>query len=225
MKRVHPMSVVRLQDRIDRAVRIFQRGCGLASPDATGQLAQIYRLLLDAAEPMGRGEIVKRLGLTFKGAQYQVHGRLRHLVAAGWIYEAGRRRSPYYKNSDRTHPVFAALPTPTNWSVLGAKARLDKYLDRLDQRAYQVPSCMASHVVRPLDQRAREMLERRMKGEFLQDIGDDYGLTRERVRQIVAISFVPQRPRRGRAASEGRARRGRPKKWQVPDDPMGWWLM
>lgn len=44
-----------------------------------------------------------------------------------------------------------------------------------------------------MDQRARDMCERRAKGETLDSIGASYGVTRERVRQIIAKAGGPDK--------------------------------
>ena len=75
-------------------------------------------------------------------------------------------------------------------SVIG-KLLAEKKLEYVDYRCYRVFDRFADEAEKSeaIDERSREFILRRLQGETLETIANDFGLTRERVRQVVQKSI------------------------------------
>lgn len=63
----------------------------------------------------------------------------------------------------------------------------DKELEYVDYRCYRIYGKFEEYleVCPDIDDRSREIIDKRLKGKTLEEIGQEYGLTRERVRQVI----------------------------------------
>ena len=62
-------------------------------------------------------------------------------------------------------------------------------LEYVDSRCYRIYPCFLNYMARcnAIDDRNKKIIERRLQGELLQEIASTYGMTRERVSQIIVV--------------------------------------
>jgi len=185
--------------RLQAGIREFQ--VKVASPwrrELTGELRQIYQTVwIHEPVALTRSEIAKLLHpdwpeidtYTWARMNHWLQGRLPYLVSRGLLYECGRVRDPYFVNAARTSQSYRAV-CPGQVDFLRARqARRTLYalVDHLNERKAASRGWMAQAV--PYNGRAATMLALRLEGWTLARIGQEFGLTRERVRQILGKAY------------------------------------
>jgi len=228
----HFLAQTDYERRINRACQLFARK--VASPwqhKFSGEHEMIYNLMRGhEPEPLTRGQIVKLLNpdwlnidtYTWGNLNRHIHSRLQYLLARGLIYECGRVVDPYFTRAHHPPSSMSYRIVPLGEANVRrtqiARRVLYQTVARLNQKRERATQLMETAVV-DTDRNA-QILDFRQHGWTLREIGLRFGLTRERVRQILAKAYgltptTPPKPRgRPRIYPVGAPRRrpGRPVK-------------
>jgi Sigma-70, region 4 len=188
--------------RLDRAVRGFQRRVSsLFSGEITGELRTIYTTILaQEPKPVTREEIACLIydhentdSYTWSQINRRIHGRLSLLAANGLLYPCGRVMHPYYtgrkKKNQRFSMSYRAVLQPDIPRFQQARERLYATVDYLNLLRDKGPALFDN--AQPRNRRETRMIVLRARGMSLRDIGKEFGITDERVRQIVARALAP----------------------------------
>jgi hypothetical protein len=200
---------VALQNRIDRHVRAIEnagRAFGRYPRSGKGpSLPAMYNILLKAKRPMNYRDLTDALDLPQTvESHFPLSGRLAMLASDGYAVCVGRGPSKYHHM--RGAKLYVAVPLD---QVKRVQRRIHKAIKRmlddpelklLTYRINEVPQCVATRIGPTpylgravVADRNREMIELRLGGMSLNKIGAKYGITRERVRQIVENAVAGRR--------------------------------
>jgi hypothetical protein len=149
----------------------------VAKSEVRGKLRVLCDIIGDSDRPLTYYEIWERGGLTLFRDKWHIAGRLVTLRRRGLLEITG-----YHRRDHRGPPAACYRLVTYQLKRSAAIEWIDHQLDLLDaQRA--VGACLATTAI-PETLRDYDILQRRLNKESLQSIGDSYGITRERVRQI-----------------------------------------
>ena len=178
------ISDTQFEKRLNQLVnRLAKKADDLAAP--SGFMGQLYRAIADSEEPIGYTAVAEIIGLepTAKN-RWHVHTRLGYLKQNGWIEEDGRSE-PGYNNL--THRTYRATPKHEKKYLPSAVKKFNERVDALQARRTRT-ACLAV-TLRPamahISTRERNILRARLDGMTLSQIGEQHGVTRERIRQII----------------------------------------
>jgi len=197
----HVIDDATYEKKLNQAVRWYTKRCEALRLPAehskpttpnTLRMAQIVQVVRAAPRPVDYVYVAEVLDVG-REAHWHISSRLVILTKWGWLREAGRGPVRYYCKQGAL--LYEA--NPPEYARRKALARATEAffarVDRLDARRMR-RSCMASHLVVPdwwdsMADRNALILQRRLSGQTLGQIGDDVGLTKERIRQIVERSI------------------------------------
>lgn len=208
-----------LQRKIDRGVQsvelagrlFFDWGKDTAPPPyrTVVKIREVYKIIAESAEPLDYRTITERLGLPLTvNCMFHVSSRLEHLAHRGYLKYAGRKYTAYYKDGIGAK-LWVAVP-PEQIPII--QRRIQKAINRLlrdiELTAYRVndvTACLAQRIQQTNYQpksylwrdgdvatRNAEIIRLRLGGMALEQIGQKFGITRERARQVfeAAVSGV-----------------------------------
>lgn len=179
--------------RLKLAVTEFERVVRRELNRPRGKLGAIYRALEDRG-PLTSRQLLEPLGYSAADAKAWGHvaGALWALETRGYVRVAGFVGADSYRPlrlRKRGAKIFQAIPIE---EVAGVMNRIERALRRLYSAAAaveqngKVASCIVNRALdQPLYDREIGILLRRADGESLKSIAAHYGITRERVRQII----------------------------------------
>ena len=197
-----PLGPDEYRAAVERAVGRF-----IASVDGRqrGKMHKFLAALESLGRPATYSDVRDASGLpnTIENG-WIVNSRLRHFVNIGSARLAGteprthHRRGPYGSFNDVTRNVklYEFVSYCPSKTAARAKARLDRTMDQLDGRK-ALGLCVVSSWSFAGSERNQRMVAERAKGRGLADIGREYGVTRERVRQVVARAINERRDSHG----------------------------
>jgi hypothetical protein len=155
--------------------------------------------VMSPGEPMTTREVTDRITPNHAHARNCLHCvhtnlRLRLLEARGVL----KRYDLLYGRSPVGQPRFVRLLEPvgaTARQLSKAAAELNSTVDQLDARRFQFAECMAERVAkRPqIYSDYQKMVELRLQGVKLRVIAERFGISHERVRQVVARAVMGER--------------------------------
>jgi hypothetical protein len=165
------------------------------------------RAAFSFTKPMALDAVCERAGLphTARSDRVIVHRYIQHLEDRGHIKRVGTRLRQWMAHGGLSkHQVLTWVRTTPPALPREARSRgvlvrqLVSRVERLEQRR-QVSQGLTQRMAtaaRPLSARNQAIVERRLKGETLISIAADFGVTRERARQIVELATKagPVRP-------------------------------
>ena len=203
-------SQAQLQRKIDYHVAAVERAHKLfydSDKDAVwGKLRDVYAIARAANGPIDYYYVTEKMGMPHDAYHHwRCATRLGWLVRRGYLRDAGygcaADRPPYRRSWTKGCRLFVAVP-PEKIPIV--QKRIKRAVDRMlaavaptSYLANEVPACLAKRIGpmpylgaannnRALHDRNAEMIRLRIGGEMsLKQIGDKFGITRERVRQIV----------------------------------------
>lgn len=194
-----------LQRKIDRHLRQIEIAGNLffdkSKVAAWGSLRDVYRAIADAGCPVDYRYVTEAIGLPHtQRHHWRVATRIAWLGKRGYAQETGRGPSKY--RNFQGAKLYVAVP-PDQIPIV--RKRLDRaiarMLDDIEPASYlanDVPQCLARRIetnerngLQPrmygypvTAERNAEIVRMRLDGVALKDIGDKFGITRERTRQI-----------------------------------------
>jgi sigma-70-like protein len=94
-----------------------------------------------------------------------------------------------------SHPLYKLCEPPQGPAKIKIKRAIKRLLEQsmeLESRFYVRTACLASlaNVGTVNVERDNEIIDQRIAGDTLQEIGDRYNITRERVRQIIEVAVT-----------------------------------
>ena len=189
--------------KLAAAIARFEKKIELAYP--RGKLGCVYRLVRDSGTSTTYREAAL-LTPDHYDPFWHASSRLALLEGRGFIRRIGFVDRGYFTDAPhRRAPMFRASENPppsVEFHAESARKALYKTLDQLEGRRQRV-SCVARRFIETdtyaFDERYHDMTARRAQGETLLDIAQDYGITRERVRQIVNKTLKIDRPKKRKA--------------------------
>lgn len=182
-----------LQRTVDVAVRLFQiRLENLhfhQNSEHTAEVRQIYEAVATADAPVDYVGVLRALDWEpTPTKKFKVSHRLHYLEGRGFLVNVGRGPSRY--NNIKGALLYRAVPLNeiaiVNKRAEAARRELYRAIEYAEVAANEVPKCVAGRLAMPNKERDREIIQLRVGERLsLQQVGDLYGVTRERVRQIV----------------------------------------
>ena len=152
--------------------------------------------VMSPSEPMTTREVADRITPNHAHARNCIHcvhtnARLRLLEARGIL----RRYDLLYVQTSVPQPRFVRLLEPvgpTARQLSKAAAELNSTVDQLDARRFQFAKCMAERVAKrpPIYFDYQKMVELRLQGVKLRVIAERFGISHERVRQVVSKAII-----------------------------------
>lgn len=195
-----PLSPEGYQAAVAKVVAQFERDTTRRRP-----LGSYLHRMLVALETLGRpatyAEVADAMGEASTGdAGWLVSSRLRRLVNVGYARIVGKKPQTWHRrgaNGSENDVTFqVTLYELVAWcpakTAAIAKARLERQMDLLDGRK-ALGMCIVSSWSFTNSERNQQMIGERAKGRSMVDIGKEYGVTRERVRQVVARAVNKRR--------------------------------
>lgn len=191
-----------LQARIDKEVAKLERRLRAYNYEVgNNNMAKLWRYL----RSLGRGityldtaDFIRDSGtckyLNSIDLHWLASSRTHILEQRGWLKCIGRAApSPYFKDPTAKGARGAKLYepcVPERRNLRGIQRACDKLVANVelwDAQTNQVPSCIVEHLnpERIYSNRDWDIVDDRVCGLTLQEIGDKHGITRERVRQII----------------------------------------
>jgi len=203
-------SQEQLQEKIDRHLRSIalahstfwdgeDTGRRMGKPSTWGSMRAVYDAIRKAGYPVDYLYVAGAMGLPLdNGHKWRVATRMTQLFKRGFLRKAGRGEPRY-----RTHgaQLFVAVE-PEDVPIVRRRieraiARMIAEVEPYAQLVNDVPACMARRIEQvgwmpdlrfgraaPAERDA-EIIKLRLSGVKLDVIGAKFGITRERVRQIV----------------------------------------
>ncbi len=201
-----------LERRIDRYVaqiehaqtRLFYDRERAPASGAPSQHA-LYAAVKSADHPIGYREIAIRLGVS-KEYRWTLNTHLSILEQRGFLRQNGNVHTDYFRDGIGGR-AYEAVP-PEEIPIIQRRVQkiIDKMLadtESMSQQVNEIPACIAQrvslepfmHSANSNPTRNKEIIQLRLAGMPLLAIGAKFGITRERVRQIVQTAVIGHDPR------------------------------
>jgi predicted DNA-binding protein YlxM (UPF0122 family) len=199
----------KLQAMIDRRVEAVERAGRLftynrrKNIDAMwGRLSDVYKVVSEAGRPVDYRYVTYAMGFPLDTVHHwRIANRLGWLTKRGYLREAGRGPIRYRQHGAKLFTAVPLIEIPiVRQRVERAIAKLLKEVERPAQLVNDVTACVAARIgdhpylgFTGQHERNMEMIRLRLAGKSLTSIADKYGVSRERVRQIVerAVERTP----------------------------------
>ncbi len=178
--RKQPLCPAEYQDRITRIAEEFARRIRNSHPN--GMLGDILKIVHNAGRPVTRREVEQELGI---GNRLAVYGRLWLLERRGFVRVSGGTPSPRGPNGT----LFEFQTDKSSYKVRKAQEWLEREISKAELEARSLATCVASSLNFAGSERNRQIVEMYSRGVRKSDLAARFGITQERVRQIVAAAI------------------------------------
>src|SRR6185437_6705852 len=169
--------------RLNVAVAEFERRCHDIYPK--GITGRIYQAFVRSTRPLSYWEVMEQLQLDRKRMRTW-HSRIQYLYQRGWLKSAGRAPSRYRNMRGAMQYLAAEGGMVARHRFQLAADAFKKQIDHLNTRRARV-GCLSNFVqahLFNLSPRQEQILRQRAAGMTLSEVGQQLGLTRERIRQL-----------------------------------------
>jgi hypothetical protein len=177
-----PLSWEAYERKLARIILEFQHR--IKHSEVKGKLRAIVdAVVLSDDDPPSCHDLWERYGVALARNERHLSGRLRLLSVRGQLEIVGHRiryRAAIYRAVSIQRKRSAA----TLW--------INTQLDAIDA-SRAAGNCLAARAV-PTNEREAAIIAERLAGKTLAAIGVEHGLTRERIRQLIAKTVRDQRP-------------------------------
>jgi Sigma-70, region 4 len=198
-----PIDEISYKKELYKAIRKFQAGLNRIEKHYRSRIfktnsiySRLLTVLKESPAPLTATEIITIAGLPLPDHKYGSKGRLaiERLEYRGWVQKCDRtiRYINTRSNSMRRARIWTFKISNGPTALLEkSKAQLSRaFVSKVEKLNYRraLGSCMTARIKlvnRQASCRDFEIVNARLQGKLLEDIGKDYDLTRERVRQIV----------------------------------------
>lgn len=157
--------------------------------------SRLYKAFLESDVPMTAREAALKARWPFYDNQYQ---KMRYRVGVerfereGWLVKVDRVKVSWKtrNGSESEHMIWRWMPNPdhTEGQEFRIKIATEKLLAEVDKLdAMRIHGICITSVVesKPIDNRSDEIFNLRSQGLSYQEIGDAFGISRERIRQLI----------------------------------------
>lgn len=184
MKIGYLLSDEKYERKLNEAIAILQNRIR-AIEDKLGKTGLVYNAVVNSPTPIGYLGVLKVLGMEpTVSNKWMVSGRLGRLKRGGWLTQVGWS-SPSYKNIK--HTLYTSNPIKNAKTITKALLYFNRKVEQLD-RNHNKLECMSNIINPKLSNFSivkQSIINDRLSGETLEAVGTKYGVTKERVRQIV----------------------------------------